>query len=351
MKRYLLLLMTLCALTVIGCSEKIDTPDDDDTQTENPGGGNKPENPGGGDSDNTGGNQPENPGGGNQPENPGGDEQKEPEIPEYQGPDEDLAGPMESIFPDAVFRAYVLANFDTDKNGKITKREAYEVRTINVTKEQYGPASEKISSLQGIEQFPYLQTLLCAYNKLERIDVLKNTYLKELDCSGNSLSSLTLTTNTALESLTCNSNNLTTLNVSNNTALKVLKYMFNSVSDINISKNTKLTDLWCSYNSINNLDVSNNTALRTLRCNGNNLQILDLYYNSELVSVWCQTNQLSALNVANTNLGNSTEDVPLNCISNPNLRALYIKRGWTIKYIYPTPNYSYLQPTAQIIFE
>lgn len=351
MKHYFLFFMMLGALTFGGCTKSIETGDKDDTQTENPGGGNQPENPGG--------NQPENPGGGDQPENPGGDQPEnpgggdkptEPEIPDYEGDDKDLAGSMESLFPDAVFRAYLLAKFDTDKNGKITAKEAAAVRTIDVTKAQGTADSEKIASLQGLEQFPYLQTLLCANNKLERLDVIRCTYLKELNCSNNKLTSITLSSNTYLTSLTCDSNNLTTLHVASNTALQKLSFMFNSISTIDVSKNKALTDLWCSYNSFNELDVSNNTALRTLRCNSNNLTYLDLNNNTALVSLWCQYNQIQSLNLTNTNLNNSTEDVPFNCLKNTGI-AIYLRTNWTIKNIYPTPNYNYLEPTAKIFLQ
>ena len=352
MKKYFLLFLALGALTFTDCTKSSGSSGDDDG-TELPG-GDQQENPGGDQPENPGGDQPENPGG-DQPENPGGDQpekpgNQDPEIPDYQGPDDDLSDSMENLFPDAVFRAYLLETFDTDHNGKITKKEAAAVRMIDVTKAQYGTAdSEKIASLQGLEQFPYLQTLLCANNKLERLDVIRCTYLKELNCSNNKLTSLTLSSNPYLTSLTCDYNDLTTLNVASNTALQKLSFMFCSVSAIDVSKNKALTDFWCSFNSLSVLDVSENTALRTLRCNGNKLTGLDLYYNTELVSLWCQSNQIASLNVVNTNLGNSTDETPLNCISNP-LGELHLKYGWNIKNIYPYKNPSFIPPTTNIIF-
>lgn len=88
----------------------------------------------------------------------------------------------ETNFPDPLFRSYVQENFDTNKDGVLSKPEADAVTKIEVDKDYDAPDSEKISSLKGIEYFSKLIKLSCYYNQLTTLDVSKNTELKYLEC-------------------------------------------------------------------------------------------------------------------------------------------------------------------------
>ena len=79
---------------------------------------------------------------------------------------------------DEKFKAFCLAHYDTDKNGKIDEYEAAAVTSMDVS-------AKGIKFLAGIEYFTNLTTLDCARNDLEYLDVSKNTKLKNLDCSYN----------------------------------------------------------------------------------------------------------------------------------------------------------------------
>ena len=81
-------------------------------------------------------------------------------------------------FPDKNFRKYLLANFDTDKDGKISLEEALEVKEINCS-------GKEIKDLTGIEKFLNLESLDCSNNKLYDIEVQKNKKLIKLDCRKN----------------------------------------------------------------------------------------------------------------------------------------------------------------------
>ena len=93
---------------------------------------------------------------------------------------------MEIAFPDPVFRAYVLRNFDTDKDGKLSEKEASSVYYIWVP--EMG-----IKSLEGIQYFTSLYELNCASNELTTLDLSKCRRLERLDCSSNRLTTLDLT--------------------------------------------------------------------------------------------------------------------------------------------------------------
>lgn len=96
-------------------------------------------------------------------------------------------------FPDPVFRAYVSENFDTDHNGYLSDTEIALIRTVSVP-------DRGIASLDGIEYFTDMETLICQNNKLKELSVGSNYNLRYLNCIGNSISSLDFTNNPTLVS-------------------------------------------------------------------------------------------------------------------------------------------------------
>ena len=74
--------------------------------------------------------------------------------------------------------------------------------------------SKSIENLKGVEFFTELTGLHCHNNKLQSLDVSKNTKLETLNCFGNKLSSLDLSANTALKYLACYNNGMTSLKLS-----------------------------------------------------------------------------------------------------------------------------------------
>lgn len=115
-------------------------------------------------------------------------------------------------FPDPIFREYVSSEFDKDGNGVLSQQERKNVYEIMVY--MLG-----VSSLTGIEHFPYLRNLCCAENNLKTLDVSKNTELTVLECNSNKLTALDVSKNTKLEVLYCENNKLTTLDIRNNPKL------------------------------------------------------------------------------------------------------------------------------------
>ena len=258
---------------------------------------------------------------------------------------------MEEAFPDPLFREYVLKNFDTNGDGRISGKEALAITEIEVGNfDNRNDESKLIKSLEGIQYFSNLTDLDCSWNQLISLDVSKNTKLTVLDCYGNQLTTLDVSKNTKLETLYFFQNHLTTLDVSKNTKLTKLSCYNNQLTTLNVSGCTHLTRLDCFRNRLTALDVSKNTQLEYLNCSYNQLTALDVSKNTQLTYLWCYENQLTTLDVSKTNLGNSTWSYPLYCPST--LKTLYLKEGWSIRGITDDNGRSsdYIPEQTQIIF-
>ena len=297
---------------------------------------------------------------------------------------------MEAAFPDAIFRDYLLKNFDTDGDGRISQSEADDIETIDVNISTFSKDELKIASLEGIQYFSNLKELYCNGNKITKLklskntalttltcannlltaldlsnntklvrlefgtnqltalDITRNTALERLDCISNQLTELDVTQNTALGYLRCATNKLTALDVTNNTALKELYCGQNQFTHLDVTKNTELTLLSCAAGVLTELDVTHNEKLETLYCNSNALTGLDLSHNAALISLWCYSNNLTTLDVSQTALGTSSVSNPLDCAPMATLQTLILKTGWKIKGINLNRSSSYIPATTQI---
>ena len=110
------------------------------------------------------------------------------------------------VIPDANFKDFLLQEYDTDKDGKLTQEEADRVSHINVSK-------KNIQSLEGIKSFRNLQVLQCYGNELTTLDVSGVKSLVNLDCSMNQLTSLNVSGCEKLTQLNCMNNQLSTLDL------------------------------------------------------------------------------------------------------------------------------------------
>ena len=181
---------------------------------------------------------------------------------------------------DPIFMKYLIDNFDIDKDGKLSNTEVKSVKEIDCSK-------LGISTLEGIELFTNLTSLIC---------------------SGNKLTSINISSNTALLTLRCDSNQIARLDVSNNIALETLSCSKNILATINVSANTNLKNLICNGNYLGTLSLTSNTKLETLQCQDNSLSLI----------LYLQNNLSLKL---------------VNCKNNPKLRIIYLKPGQTIETI------------------
>ena len=207
-------------------------------------------------------------------------------------------------FPDEIFRAYVLSEFDADGNGSLDDEELSNAQEISV-------AGMGISSLEGIESFPSLTYVDCSENQLTSLDVSGNTALETLICSSNQLTTLNLNRNSRLKVLTCGSNRLTSLNTGSSRSLSRIECDDNRLTSLNVSGNTGLETLTCSSNQLTSLDVSMNSELRVLRCSYNQLTTLDLFRMENVEHLICSHNSLT-----NLDLTGVSSLVTLDCLDN-----------------------------------
>ena len=77
--------------------------------------------------------------------------------------------------------------------------------------------------------------------------------------------------------------------------------VYNKLETLDVSKNTALNDLICWFNQISILDLDQNKSLTWLQCDWNKLVNLDVSQNTNLDHLTCTYNQLESLNVKNGN--------------------------------------------------
>ena len=200
-----------------------------------------------------------------------------------------------SLIPDPAFQEFCrisLPEFDTNGDGILSHSEAAEVKSLSIFNDN------EIQSLEGIEYFPNLETLLCTLcDQLTDIDISKNQALTWLDCSGNRISSLDVSKNKLIE-LDCSKNPLFSLDVSQNTELMYLVCTSCFLSSIDVSKNEALEVLDLYNNMLTSLDVRHNTALKELGCSVNFLTMLDIRNNTALHVLLCNDNQMYYLDAS-----------------------------------------------------
>ena len=240
------------------------------------------------------------------------------------------------IFEDANFKAYLVANFDTDGDGEISKEEALAITKIIV-------GTEDIESLAGIEHMANLTELRCEGpwsifepeenpGKLKTLDVSKNVNLTILYCGFNQLTSLDVTNNPKIEQLRCAGNNLNSLDVSKNTELTEFEAYNNRLSSIDVSNNPELEYIDLTNNQIKSIDVSNNPELYYIDLTNNQIKSIDVSKNLKLERITCSDNKLTSIDVTNnqklTKLnisGNSIVEIDLG--NNPELKHLICNKN------------------------
>lgn len=158
--------------------------------------------------------------------------------------------------------------------GKTNEEPIYKSDVMNITK--LDVSAKKIYDLTGIEYFTGLKEFFCAANKINTLDLSKNTQLEILDCSYNlKLTSINVSQNTVLKELYCNYGKLATLDITKNKKLITLVCFNNQLYQLDVSKNKNIENLDCSKNYLSELDISNNKKLKKFNCTNNNFSSVD----------------------------------------------------------------------------
>lgn len=122
----------------------------------------------------------------------------------------------DSTFPDNYFQTYVLSTFDTDHDEELSDSEIAAAKTITAN-------NKKITSLKGIEYLTALTSLSATNNRIESVDLSKNTELTTVKLSNNLLTGIDLSKLTNLTTLDLRSNpKLKSVDLTHNVALASL---------------------------------------------------------------------------------------------------------------------------------
>ena len=177
----------------------------------------------------------------------------------------------EAHFPDAAFRQYVAAKFDTDGDGSLSDYERQSVGGISNIGDNTTTA---IASMQGIEYFTNLEEMHWA-----------GSYVR--GASSDGLISLDVSGMPNLRKVYCACNRIETLNFSNCPNLVELMCYSNKLTSLVVQGCPKLEHLECHNNKLTSLTFADNCPnLKYLDCYLNNLSVLDLSNQPEFVARW-----------------------------------------------------------------
>ena len=185
--------------------------------------------------------------------------------------------------PDKVFKEYLTAHYDTDGDGEISESEALKVRKIAVK-------TDNIFTLEGIEHFTNLDTLICrgvdldvseheevtSLGRLSSLDLSKNIFLVHLECDANHLKTLILPDNPWLEFILCSHNYLTELDLTKLSGLEVIKAFNNKLTEIDVSHNPLLRTIEVHNNNLSSIDVTNCPIVDCLNIGNNHFKEVDI---------------------------------------------------------------------------
>jgi len=193
--------------------------------------------------------------------------------------------------PDPNFKAYLLENFDYDKDGLLSRSEA--LRVTNISR-----STEDVKSVEGLGYFENLIELNLSgpeggYGQLTELDLSNNRHLHIIRCERNGITSLDFSNNTELEEVFCGRNNLTALDVTMLPDLVSLGANDNRIEAIDLSNNSWLRYCNFSDNRLESFDVSNLIYAEKIHCGTDRLTEVYLpTYSSTLTELILDVNKL-----------------------------------------------------------
>lgn len=150
---------------------------------------------------------------------------------------------------DANFKAYLVKNFDSNKDNEISMQEALAITEINV--ESY---DTPIASLSGIEHMTNLETLNCADNRITYLDLSTNNKLTKIKANDNLIEIILFSP--SIVDVNVENNKIQTIDLSNCTLLNAARFNDNNlIGDIDISACSNLTNIYLFNNQLSNIYV------------------------------------------------------------------------------------------------
>ena len=196
-------------------------------------------------------------------------------------------------FPDPAFRNYISQKVDyIETDGYLSESEIMHHAT------HFNLYNLGISSLEGIQCFPYLEVLHAQVNNLTEVDLSNNPELKDVCLNSNQLTSINVKYNLELVELEITNMDIPSIDISRNSKLEVLVCDDTLITELDVSNNPELTYLSCGGLGLETLDLSNNPKMEELHCDENNLTELDVTGCPELRYVDLYGNQLTEFDVS-----------------------------------------------------
>ena len=236
---------------------------------------------------------------------------------------------------DPNFAEFLVANYDDDYDGRISREEAARITSIVCN-------DLSIQTLEGIKSFTSLVKLDCSYNVIDGdVDLSGMTSLEELYIDHNLYTSLNLAGCSNLRIVEANDNvehtedyrsifRMKEIVLTGCSKLTYLELTDNGIEEIDLSDCANLEVLRMTWNSLKSIDVTKCPKLTHLyvRKNLELAGVLDLSECPNLQEVWCGESQLQGVDLSNEH--NALETIicydsrieSLDLSTCPNLRKL-----------------------------
>lgn len=236
-----------------------------------------------------GGEEPSQPQQPSQPQTPSEPQQPIQTDPDPQPPPEPQQPEGQVDIPDSTFRAWILWNYDSNKDGVLDQDEA-----ASVTKIEF--STENVTTMDGIQYFPNLTYLHAQgirdwdndknLGKLTELDLSGNPKLQHIHLIYNNIKTLKLAECPDLDYLCIDYNEVTELDVKGFHHMTLLQVSYNKLKTIDVSGLDELTEFHCDSNPIETITLSN-AKLESFRCAGTMVKELDFTRCPKINNVDC----------------------------------------------------------------
>lgn len=208
--------------------------------------------------------------------------------------------------PDATFERFVLANYDKNHDGLLSKDdEALKIKSLNVS-------DLKLESIVGVEHMKNIEELDCSYNNIEgTLCVAGLTHLKTLRAQHNIMTTLDASGCSALEELWAHdcypssdyqkpNRPFHNIILKGCSSLSFLHIEDNHLDALDLSDCASLDFLKATDNCFPSLDVTHCPKLRILQCRKNDdlTDQLDLTGCPDLEELWASETKLESVDAS-----------------------------------------------------